>query len=146
MFTLKRISFLKYRKFYYIIFSSIIIFGLAVGFIRGFNYGIDFTGGTMLQLEMGRKVSVSEIDKVLKTNGIEADIVHAGENNSQVINDLTNVWLILVSTSSSSLFFFIIFRFSLILSNITIVSLIEYPTNVKTAAINGLLIDIPKKP
>jgi preprotein translocase SecF subunit len=85
MFTLKRISFLKYRKFYYIIFSSIIIFGLAVGFIRGFNYGIDFTGGTMLQLEMGRKVSVSEIDKVLKTNGIEADIVHAGENNSQVI-------------------------------------------------------------
>lgn len=85
MFTLKRISFLKYRKFYYIIFSSIIILGLAVGLIRGFNYGIDFTGGTMLQLEMGKEVSVSEIERILKANDIEADIVHAGENNSQVI-------------------------------------------------------------
>ncbi|MDD4563906.1 MAG: protein translocase subunit SecF [Eubacteriales bacterium] len=85
MFTIKRISFLKYRKIYYIVFSSLIILGLAAGFIRGFNYGIDFTGGTMLQLEMGREVSVSEIDRVLKTNDIEADIVHAGEMNSQVI-------------------------------------------------------------
>lgn len=85
MFILKSISFLKYRKFYYIIFTSIIILGLVVGFIRGFNFGIDFTGGTMLQLEMGKEVSVREIDGVLKANGIEADIVHAGENNSQVI-------------------------------------------------------------
>lgn len=85
MFTIKRISFLKYRKIYYIIFSGIIILGLAVGFIRGFNFGIDFTGGTMFQLEMGREVSVSEIDKVLQRNNIDADLVHAGEMNSQVI-------------------------------------------------------------
>ena len=85
MFTLKQFSYIKYRKIFYIISVSIIVLGLTVGFIRGFNFGIDFTGGTMLQLDMGREVSVSEIDQVLKANGIEADIVHAGEMNKQVI-------------------------------------------------------------
>lgn len=85
MFTLKQFSYIKYRKMFYIISIVIIVLSLSVGFIRGFNFGIDFTGGTMLQLDMGREVSVSQLDKVLKANDIEADIVHAGDENEQVI-------------------------------------------------------------
>lgn len=85
MFQLKKFSYIKYRKIFYAISLSVIIISISVGFIRGFNFGIDFTGGTMLQLDMGRAVTVSELDKVLKDNGIEADIVHAGSENQQVI-------------------------------------------------------------
>ncbi len=86
MFQIKReLSFIKHRKLFYIISICIIIFGMGVGFIRGFNYGIDFTGGTMLQIDMGKEVSVAEINEVLKTNEIDADIVHAGEANKEVI-------------------------------------------------------------
>lgn len=85
MFTLKQFSFIKYRKIFYLISVGLILLGLCVGLIRGFNFGIDFTGGTMLQLDMGGEVSVSQLDNVLKANGIEADIVHAGNENEQVI-------------------------------------------------------------
>ncbi|MDD3169305.1 MAG: protein translocase subunit SecF, partial [Eubacteriales bacterium] len=85
MFTLRQFSYIKYRKIFYLISVGLILLGLCVGLIRGFNFGIDFTGGTMLQLDMGREVSVSQLNKVLKTNGIEADIVHAGSENEQVI-------------------------------------------------------------
>lgn len=85
MFALKQLSYIKYRKIFYVISIAIIIVSLGVGFIRGFNFGIDFTGGTMMQLDMGQEVSVGELDKVLKANGIEADIVHAGSENEQVI-------------------------------------------------------------
>ncbi len=85
MFQLKKFSYIKHRKVFYAISLSVIIISISVGFIRGFNFGIDFTGGTMLQLDMGREVAVSELDKVLKDNGIESDIVHAGSENQQVI-------------------------------------------------------------
>lgn len=80
------ISFIKHRKIFYIISICIIVLGLGLGFIRGFNYGIDFTGGTMMQIDMGKEVSVTELNKVLKANGIpDADIVHAGDANKEVV-------------------------------------------------------------
>lgn len=86
MFAIKRqFSFIKYRKFYYIISISLIILGIAVGLIRGFNFGIDFTGGTMIHINMGREVAVGELNRVLKANDIDADIVHAGNANEEVI-------------------------------------------------------------
>lgn len=85
MITLRQFSYMKYRKIFYLISIGVIVLGLSVGFIRGFNFGIDFTGGTMLQLDMGREISVSQLDKVLQANEIKADIVHAGDENEQVI-------------------------------------------------------------
>ena len=90
MFDIKRqFSFMKYRKYYYIVsILLIIILGIGFGMIRGYNYGIDFTGGTMMQIEMGKTVAaadISELQTVLKGDKIDADIVVAGKDNSQVI-------------------------------------------------------------
>lgn len=82
----KEFSFIKYRKIYYIVTAIIIILGISVGMIRGFNFGIDFTGGTMLHMDMGQEVAVSEVNKVLQENGIKkADVVHAGDTNQEII-------------------------------------------------------------
>lgn len=86
MFELKReFSFMKYRKIYYIIAAIILIVGIGSGLIRGFNYGIDFTGGTRFQIDMGREVPVEDMYRVLKANNLEAEVVHAGEDNHEVI-------------------------------------------------------------
>lgn len=89
MFDIKRqFSFMKYRKYYYIVSLAVIILGIGFGMIRGYNYGIDFTGGTMMQLEMGKAVAtadISELQAVLKGDKIDADIVAAGKGNTQVI-------------------------------------------------------------
>lgn len=81
----KEFDFTSKRKVFYLISLGVIILGLAFGMVRGYNWGIDFTGGTMLQFDMNRTVSVAEVDKVLKANDIDASIVHAGEGNKQVI-------------------------------------------------------------
>ena len=81
----KEFSFIKYRKYFYIISLTIILIGAASGLLRGLNYGIDFTGGTMLQIEMGETVSVQEVQKVLSANDVDANVVHAGEGNTQII-------------------------------------------------------------
>lgn len=86
MFAIKRrFSFIRHRKIYYSISVVIIIIGLAFGLIRGLNYGIDFTGGTMVQIDMGQEVDMDQVDKVLSDDGIEAEVVYAGDNNEQII-------------------------------------------------------------
>ena len=87
----KEFNFIKHRKIYYIVTIAIILIGLGSGVIRGFNTGIDFTGGTMIQLDMGKKVTVSQVDKILKDNDIaEADVIHytpqdGGDNDGIMI-------------------------------------------------------------
>lgn len=82
----KEFNFVKYRKFYYPIAAVIIVAGLVVSAVFGMNYGIDFTGGTMIQLDFGEKVEEAAVQDVLKDYGIDdAEVIFASENNSEVI-------------------------------------------------------------
>jgi SecD/SecF fusion protein len=81
----KEIRFVKNRKLYYIISLLFIVAGLSVGLIKGYNYGIDFTGGTMMQIDMGRHVTEVDIQRVVERDGISVDVVYAGEGNRQAI-------------------------------------------------------------
>ena len=50
----KDLHFMKYKKVFYAISIIIIAAGLGFSLVRGMNYGIDFTGGTMIQMDMER--------------------------------------------------------------------------------------------
>ena len=86
----RKFNYLKHRKKYYIITVFIIVLGISVGLIRGFNFGIDFTGGTMIQIDMNKVVSIEDVNSALEKNGIDdASIVHyntdAGEEFGVII-------------------------------------------------------------
>lgn len=81
----KTFSFVKNRKIYYTISIAIVVIGLAVGGIRGFNFGIDFVGGTMMEINMGKEVAQKEIESVLKKHDVSAQIVYSGEKHDRVI-------------------------------------------------------------
>ena len=78
-------TFIKHRKIYYMVSSAIIIVGLVFGLIGGLNYGIDFTGGTMIQIDMGEFVAAEDVEKALKEFDLDPTIVHAGEGNSEIV-------------------------------------------------------------
>ena len=78
-------TFIKHRKIYYMVSAAIIIVGLVFGLIGGLNYGIDFTGGTMIQIDMGEFVPAEDVEKALKEFDLDPTIVHAGEGNSEVV-------------------------------------------------------------
>lgn len=53
-------------KIWFTISLTIIIIGLACIAFKGLNFGIDFKGGTLLSIEMGKEVTVQETDEVKK--------------------------------------------------------------------------------
>ena len=81
----KEFKFVANRKKFYIASAAVIIIGLAAGLIRGFNYGIDFTGGAMIQVDMGEKVSTDDIAKQIEEFDLNPTIILSGTNRDQAI-------------------------------------------------------------
>jgi len=74
---------IKYKNLF-IGFSLLMLVLAVVGiFTFGFREGIDFTGGTLWQMQFtGKVVSVSELENYVKTNfGVENVLVTAGSEN-----------------------------------------------------------------
>jgi len=61
----RKFDFIKTKRIAYIISSVIILIGLISIIFRGFNYGIDFAGGTLLQIRFDKSVSTTEVRNVL---------------------------------------------------------------------------------
>ena len=69
---------IKNRKVYYTISLGIIILGLIMLLINGLNYGIDFTGGTSIQIKIGKMITVDEAKEIMDEYDKEASILHVG--------------------------------------------------------------------
>lgn len=81
----KQFKFIKRRRFFYSFSALIIIAGIVFTFTKGFNYGIDFTGGTMMQIDMGKTVDTTKVEKSLKGFNLHESIVLAGKNQDEVV-------------------------------------------------------------
>ncbi|MCQ2554388.1 MAG: protein translocase subunit SecD, partial [Clostridia bacterium] len=81
----KTFSFIRNRKIYYLVSVVILVIGLIFGLVKGMNYGIDFTGGTMIQMDLHKEVPVDEIKDLLKEFDIDPEIVYQGEGNQQIV-------------------------------------------------------------
>lgn len=74
-------DFIKNRKIAYTISAVIILIGLISIIFQGFRFGIDFSGGTLLQLRFDKSVSTAEIRKVLgEFNLSQSTIQNLSEN------------------------------------------------------------------
>lgn len=77
------IDFVGYRKFAYALTSLLIIVGIiAIIANKGLNYGVDFAGGVMVQIEFKNEVSDEEVKGALKDIEMPGLIVQKiGEDN-----------------------------------------------------------------
>ncbi|MDR1796274.1 MAG: protein translocase subunit SecD [Clostridiales Family XIII bacterium] len=80
-------TFIKNRRIYYLITVAILAVGFGIGFGGGFNMGIDFTGGTMMQVDLGEVVEPGDVRAVLEKHGVkDADIINfSGDEGTGVI-------------------------------------------------------------
>ena len=76
---------IKNRKIYYSISLIIIIVGLVMMMAKGLNYGIDFTGGTSIQIKIGQVVSVDEAREIINEYDNEASIIHVGKAQDEIM-------------------------------------------------------------
>lgn len=81
----REFNFIGNRKIFYIISSSVIIIGLIFGIVRGFNYGIDFTGGTMIQVKTSASHTTEEIQKAISQYDLNETIVFSGDSHDEIV-------------------------------------------------------------
>ncbi len=80
------IDFVGQRKIAFIISSLLIIIGLlSILFHNGLRYGIDFTGGTLIQLHFDKKVDIGELRKVVSSVSESPIIQHYGTDKDFLI-------------------------------------------------------------
>jgi preprotein translocase subunit SecF len=63
------IDFLGKRKIFYFVSLGVIILGLIAFFVKSIPLGIDFQGGTELQLEFSQPVDIGELRKIMDDAG-----------------------------------------------------------------------------
>ena len=79
-------DFLRRRKIAYLLTLAIMLPGLLVILVRGLNYSVEFTGGTLMQVESRQPVDVGAVRNALAERGIEgAEIQKFGSDRELVI-------------------------------------------------------------
>ncbi|HEK25240.1 MAG: protein translocase subunit SecF [Hydrogenobaculum sp.] len=72
---IKYIHFIKYRYYSYVISIILILLSAFSLYTRGLNLGLDFTGGTMLEVRFQTPVSVKQVDDALYKVNIKDAVV-----------------------------------------------------------------------
>jgi preprotein translocase subunit SecF len=66
---------IKRSKLWFLISALVIIPGLISMMVQGFNFGIDFTGGTLLDMKFAQPVTVGQVRDVLQTVNLEQSVI-----------------------------------------------------------------------
>lgn len=77
-------DFLKYRKVYFTISALIFVLGIFLFATKGLNMGIDFTGGTMVQVKFEQPVQMSQIRQALTLTGHDSELQTYGDQTYAV--------------------------------------------------------------
>ncbi len=87
----KEFDFIKNKKYMYIAACVIIVVGLLISAIFGMNYGIDFTGGTKMQIDLGKYVDEASIERTIASYDLnDLQIVYSGDNKEEIIIKTTD--------------------------------------------------------
>ncbi len=81
------IKFVSRKKVFYLISGLIILIGIISLLGQGFNFGIDFAGGTLIQLDFEEQVNVTvaEIRNVLADINLASSTIQSLSNNEFII-------------------------------------------------------------
>lgn len=81
----RKFDFIKNRRMTYIISAVIILVSLISIIFQGFNLGIDFAGGTLIQIRFDKSVSVTEVRNVLSEFNLSQSTIQNLSENEFVI-------------------------------------------------------------
>lgn len=88
----KKIDYVKISKYPLIVSCLIIIIGVVFALTKGFNFGVDFTGGTNINLSSNEKINFKEVEKIVSKYDVRDYDYYMGSNTEGYIklNDILN--------------------------------------------------------
>ncbi len=81
---MNKFSIVKHAKIFFSITAVVLIVGIVSMFTRGFNLGIDFTGGSILDIKFDQPVSVAQVRTVLSDHQLGSSVIQLGSSDQQV--------------------------------------------------------------
>jgi len=81
------IPFMKYSKRFGLLSLTLVILSLILIFTKGFNYGLDFAGGTLVQVHYDKKAPIDKVRKAITRNKQYegASVTYFGNENEIII-------------------------------------------------------------
>ncbi len=73
-----------HRTWWFLLSSIIIIAGIVCMVVRGFNFGIDFTGGTIIDLKFDQPVTIADVRTSLGKYGLDGSTIQLSGAQSDV--------------------------------------------------------------
>jgi preprotein translocase SecF subunit len=78
---MRTFDFMKYRKLWFSISIAAIAIGIIFIAIKGLNFGIDFTGGSSIQANIGKSFDIEQVREITDKFDKEAIVTYAGSND-----------------------------------------------------------------
>ena len=87
---MKSFNFVKNKKYFFIFTAIVLIAGIIVIIIKGFNVDTDFAGGTNIQIRIGKTLEAADLDNIRSlcestTGETVSSIQKSGANSDEVI-------------------------------------------------------------
>lgn len=83
-----KISIVRNYKIFFGITITFLCIGIGSILFRGFNFGIDFTGGTIMDLYFQRPLAVAELREVMSSKGLGNSIIQLANSEGDVSKDV----------------------------------------------------------
>lgn len=83
-----KFDFIGKRKIWFIFSTILIITGIIFFFVRGFNYGIDFLGGNLMEVKFKQDVTISELRKAMEDIGYGKSILQSTASDQYIIRTI----------------------------------------------------------
>lgn len=87
----KNVNFLKHNKFFVALSCLIIVIGIVMFAVKGFNLSIDYKAGSDITVETSEKITKSDINKAMKDLGLKLVDYDKSENEVVIkVDDVLN--------------------------------------------------------
>ena len=84
-----RFDVIRHHRWWFTVSSILVIISIISMFVRGFNLGIDYTGGTIVELQFTQDVQVSQVRDDLKQFNLENSVIQlSGSSSATEGNDV----------------------------------------------------------
>ena len=79
-----KFDFSGHRMWWFLLSTVVIVAGIICMVVRGFNFGIDFTGGTIIDLKFAQPVTIQEVRTSLAPYGLDGSTIQLSGAASDV--------------------------------------------------------------
>jgi preprotein translocase subunit SecF len=85
-------AFTRHTRIWFAISAFLVVVAIVGLAWRGLNYGIDFTGGTQMDLKFAQNTQVAQVERVLAQNGLgDSTVVRLGHTGNEFLITTPNI-------------------------------------------------------